>query len=311
MFRVVSKYKLHTQKELLYLLGLSTSIELDNLILNKEAYFKKKKIDSLDWYENPKETRYGLTPVRKMRFVHNRIQQTIAKDLFSHLPEGIMGGRPGCSPKKMAKLHCAKQAVVRIDIEKCFDSITPAIVYRMFCKLLNYQCSPANAKLLTDFLTIKNKLPQGSPASPTICNCVLSPVFNAVLAYCQMHNLTLTSWVDDFFVSGQAKEVFSAIPKIVYLLEKAGYRVNRRKIDLSLSGDRMEVVGLVLGIRPSVSRDRREALRKQLIQALLGDNRISTDRLKGKLAHVRRYNPGYARRLDLLMHNVIKLREKK
>lgn len=283
--------------------------ELNYLLTNKSDHFREKDYTPINWFEMPKKPRRGLVPTGKMWQVHKRIAQEIGRDLLSQLPKNMMGGRRGYTTRMMASLHCGKEAIVRLDIKGCFDAITPDMVYRMFRKCLNENCSDANVRVLTDLVTIQNKLPQGAHASPAICNGVLLPVFNSAEEYCLKHGITLSSWIDDFIISGSTAEVHKAIPVIVHLVEKHGFTVNEQKIDIGKRGNKFEVTGLTLGKRPSVSIEKREALRGQYVSNLKGDSDIKPSRLKGKLETVRPFNPGYAKRLDKLQILVEKNQE--
>lgn len=309
MFRVTSKYKLHTTRQLVGLLGLNNKTELNQLLTNKSDHFREKDIRPINWFEMPKKPRKGLVPSGKMWHIHKRIAQTIGRDLLSQLPKNMMGGRQGYTTRMMATLHCGKEAIVRLDIKGCFDAITPDMVYKMFRKCLNENCSDNNVQILTNLVTIQNKLPQGAHASPAICNGILLPVFNSAEEYCLKHGLVLSSWIDDFIISGNTAEVYKAIPVIKRLMEQHAFSINEQKIDIGKRGGKFEVTGLAMGKRPSVSIKKREALRGQYVSNLKGDSDIKSTRLKGKLESVRPFNPGYAKRLDKLQILVEKSQE--
>lgn len=311
MFRLTSRFKLHTINELLGLTGLSSEVELMELLTNKDRYFRPVQIKNKRWDETFKKVREGWVPMARMRHAHNRIAGLLLRDLQSQLPSRVMGGRQGYSTKKMAQLHCNQAAVLKLDIENCFDSISTKMVKGMLWKSLNNNCLESIVSILAESLTFNNKLPQGAPGSTAICNCVLLPLFNAIEEYCNAHQLVVSSWVDDFVISGPKNEVIKAIPTVSYLFKQHGLKVSEKKTKIYKRGEFGEVVGLTLGRRPTYSKPKRELLRKQVINAANGDRTVSLARLKGKSQTIRNFHPGYAKRLNKLkMQAVQKLKEK-
>ncbi len=308
-FRLTSRYKLHSTNELLGLLGLDSKDQLQELLDNKENFFQEKTIKNFRWDGTPKRPRIGWVPRRKMRYVHDRLADSILKELQAQLPDGIMGGRPGSTTKKMATLHCNKEAVLKMDIQKCFDSISPEMVRRMLHKGLNTHCSPENLDIIATLLTMDGRLPQGAPGSTAICNCVLLPVFSSIDEYCKSHGLVLTSWVDDFVISGPKSAVYNCIPKLSYLFKKNGFKIGEEKTKVEKKGefgkkDRdghvTEVVGMILGLRPTIHKAKREFIRNQWRKAANGDKNISLKQLQGKTEYIKPHHPGFVKRLKKL-----------
>ncbi len=287
-------------------MGLDNEEQLLELISNKDKYFKEKVIQNIRWNETPKNPRKGWVPTGRMRYVHDRLAKTVIAELQAQLPIRMMGGRPGSTTKKMTKIHCNKEAVLKMDIKGCFDSISPNMIRKMLYKALNTQVSSSNLDYICNLLSIDNRLPQGAPCSTAICNCVLLPAFNSIDQYCESHDLIVSSWVDDFVISGPKSAVYSCIPKIRLLFIKAGLRVSDEKTTvqkrggfgaLDQNGNNSEVVGLTIGLQPTVHINKREFVRGQWLRAASGDHSVSLSRLKGKTEYIRQYHPGYVKRL--------------
>jgi hypothetical protein len=78
----------------------------------------------------------------------------------------------GGSPYKNAKVHSKQRNLARIDVKRCYPSITNTMAYRV---LRSLGLGPEPARLLTRLCTRFGHLPQGAPTSDMLANLYLRP----------------------------------------------------------------------------------------------------------------------------------------
>ena len=105
-----------------------------------------------------------------------------------------------------AKLHVGKRAVLNIDLENFFPSISAKRVKELlenkpFC--FNQEIATALALLTTH----KGRLPQGAPTSPVLSNFICIELDHALQAWSGNHHVNYSRYADDLTFSSNT--VFS------------------------------------------------------------------------------------------------------
>lgn len=157
----------------------------------------------------------------------------------------VHGGIANRSIATNATPHIRKRQVVNIDISSFFPSVTPAYVQTA---LLRAGCSVEVAPLLTELLTYKNGLPQGSPTSTIIGNLVLEPMDSDFMALCKKKGLVYTRYVDDVTISGGI-DMRPMRGAFIDIVRHAGFTVAEDKLKFTDCCDRQVVTGLVVNNR--------------------------------------------------------------
>jgi len=250
---------------------------LEDVASNKSNYYhpyikKETKKDG-----STKERRID-NPNKSIRQLQKRINKKILNPECKKLPEYMTGCIPGRSAVNNARPHKSSQAILAVDIANCFPSITTDKVYDVFRNKLN--CSPPVAKVLTKLTTYGDRLPQGAPTSPSLCNLVLQDLSEKLHRLSQESGLTFTQYVDDLTFSGSLKTLSNQKPKIIRLVESYDFKVNPKKLKLSRSFERMEVTGLVVNKFLSVGRNYIRNVERDILRH--GDE----TRIKGKISHI-------------------------
>src|SRR5437868_11741322 len=114
--------------------------------------------------------------------------------LVDSLPSYMTGGLPGRSIKNNSVPHLEQDVVVGLDIENCFPSISHKQVFGTFRKL-GY--STDIASMLTKLTTYQNRLPQGAPTSPLLCNLVLWDSAERISLLASKKGCFFTIYIDD------------------------------------------------------------------------------------------------------------------
>jgi len=183
-----------------------------------------------------------------------------------------------------AEIHCGAKWLIKIDIERFFESISEKQIYHVFLKmgytnLLSFEL----ARLCTIVTSNKNKnkskrwtpeiknykyyyyggglghLPQGAPTSPRLSNLVFFKLDNNINEIAKNYNCSYSRYSDDLtfstysFSRDTAKNMISEISTI---LSESGFRRNTKKTKIIPPGARKIVTGLVVNdTRPKIPKD--------------------------------------------------------
>jgi hypothetical protein len=250
-------------------------------------------------------------PDDELMEVQKRIVKNIINPIgFSDLAHGGVRGR---SPRTNAAAHLGQRWLVTVDVREFFPNVQHKVVYGMFCDL-GFGRHVAN--LLTRLVTHRGYLPQGSPSSTAVANLVLKKVDGVAERLAPRAGSKATRFVDDVAASGAVPK--NLIGPIARELSRSNLSIHR---GLSKSGKpklkvvpnwaRQEVTGLVVNstIGPTVSRAKRDRIRAEVhkLPCDAGDVREKAIRsLRGKIQHVRQFNPGSGDRLVQQLEIAIK-----
>lgn len=241
-----------------------------------------------------------------------KVIQTDIKKLLDRilLPDYLHGGIKGHSPKTNAVSHVGKSAVLNFDIQKFFPSVTPHMVYMLFCDRLG--CSPDVARILTQCTTYKWQLPQGAPSSTAIANLIIVPVAIRLKHLANHHHCDYTQFVDDGCFSGPVW-IENLRPLIEKILRQSGFQASPKK-EKRITYYRHEeqvVTGIKVNCRLDAKKEKINEIKKLLIgikkeiQSRKTVNFRSASSVKGKIQYVSGLNPKQGRPLNQRMNAII------
>lgn len=213
-------------------------------------------------------------------------------------PEVFWGGIRGRSALGNATIHAGQPVVIRVDIANFYPSVNNDRVFACLRKHLGFGTEVSS--IVTRLTTFQRRLPQGAPTSPAIGNLALLDIEPELRVIADELGLELSVFVDDIVVSGLGAE--RAIPSILDVVEKAGFRAKRKKIQVCRTSDRQEVTGYLVNKFPSLARHRIEAIARRIIS--LGVSEAVTARnlasVRGQIQRVRSVAPLKALKLEAL-----------
>lgn len=235
-----------------------------------------------------------------------KIQQTINKKLLLAVCEDLPTYTTGSIPKRStydnASPHVGHEAVLLVDISNCFPSIRTTDIYGVYRKELG--CSPPVAKLLTKLTAYGDRLPQGAPTSPSLCNLVLKPLAKSLNDIANENDVVFTQYVDDLTFSGTYDSLRAIENEVITLIEHAGFRVSYKKLKLKKNKDRMEVTGLVVNSQVSVGRRYIRRIQRDIMKL-----KIDSPGVNGKISYVKSISKAHARKLIKRKNRVLKRSE--
>lgn len=244
---------------------------------------KPRKID------NPKE---------QIKFAQRRIRAVMLEELS--LPEWMHGCVKGRSPLTNADVHRNQPNLGRVDVKRFFPSVTNRMVYQVYRRA---GLGPKPARLLTRLTTRVGHLPQGAPTSDRLANLYLATGAERLEAIFKALDLNPSAFVDDIAFSGvRTREAFGPV---IGVLREMDLAVGSAKCENAGATRPHKVTGYVTNgpSGPKVSRQDRGVIRAVVHRFILarrdGFEAVKLERsVRGRLAHLRRTNPGEAARLN-------------
>ena len=222
------------------------------------------------------------------------LQRRILAEVLGPIPvhEAAHGFVPGRSVLTHAALHAGKALVVRFDLESFFTNVATwralsvfrAVGYpREVASVLLGLCStrtpepvlrdapwPGTPELAPHRFFLQRRLadwhlPQGAPTSPALANLAAWELDLRLAAYAKKRGLSYSRYADDLVFSGDRTVSVGALTQYVHGAARAeGFRVNVSKTRVMRAHEQQRVTGVVVNVRPNVSRADFDALKAVL-----------------------------------------------
>jgi hypothetical protein len=229
--------------------------------------------------------------------IQKRIKIVLLQPIL--FPDSFHGGIQHRSPLTNASKHLHKNCIVKIDLRKHFPNVSSARVYDIWTRFFGF--GPEIARLLTILTTYNGHLPQGTRTSSHLANLALMDSEPLVAEIAQRLGLDNTYFVDDVFASGgRARE---ALGPIISVMRQAGFKVGRKKTAVMGANGPQIIAGLGVdrekaSVPQAASEKIRCAIHELRMHLQAGEPTEQLERsIRGRIAHVKRTNPGTAARL--------------
>lgn len=192
-----------------------------------------------------------------------KIQRNILRRLLVSMPVSPYAAayRKGSGIKENASVHVGQKQILKLDIEGFYDSILFPLVMK---SAFPYKLYPLSIRtLLTNLCCYREHLPQGAPTSPYISNLILKPFDTYMGKWCEEREITYSRYCDDMTFSGdfESKAVKN---KVKSYLKEIGFSLNERKTGLFKQSQCQSVTGIVVNVKPQVSKKYRNKLRQEI-----------------------------------------------
>jgi RNA-directed DNA polymerase len=243
--------QIRSLKHLSYRLGFPAQL-LEEVSEKTEKYYKFILIQKPNG--GVREISIISQPLKKIQRAIHRLLTEI------YLTEHVHGGVREKSNYTNAKVHCKKDLVLKLDLEKYFPSISHNRVYGLF--LHELKCSRDVARLLTKLNTINGQVPQGASTSTDIANLVFRKTDYRLKGLATKFGFKYTRFVDDLTFSGRnISQQFITIVKSI--VRDSGFRLNDDKEELRAKNQPQVVTGLSVKFKkPRVPRKKKREWRK-------------------------------------------------
>ncbi|CAN7354442.1 reverse transcriptase family protein [Mesorhizobium amorphae] len=180
-----------------------------------------------------------------------RLESFFRIALSGYPHDAVYGYRPGRNIRENAAAHAGHAALLTIDLQDFFPSISKDRIAQLFEAL---GIMPAVADLLARFVTIGDALPLGLPTSPVISNAIALPLDLACETLARSLDATYTRYADDLSFSGGVG--LPALDGLRQLVEERGFLLAEQKTRRSKIGQAHYVTGLSISdpAQPHVPR---------------------------------------------------------
>ncbi|MFT4114903.1 reverse transcriptase family protein [Silvibacterium sp.] len=276
-------------------------------------------------------------PAPQLRSMQRRILHEILAPIPLH--PAVHGFRRGRSILTFTSPHAAREAVLRIDLQEFFPSISGPRVQALFrtlgypepvADLLGGLCttttprsvwrntgcelSPSALQHARVFYA-RPHLPQGAPTSPAIANLCAFRLDRRVAGLAAKAGATYTRYADDLAFSGDAHFARAAdrfMQFVTAIVTEEGFHIHPRKTKLMRRGVRQHLAGLTLNTQPNLPRREMERLEAILTNCVRkGPTSQNRDghadfrrHLEGKVAFATMVHPARSAHLRALLAQI-------
>lgn len=255
-------YKCRGKGRLAYLLHMNKE-EFDNLEKLIEYY-------SFTTDKNDGDKRLITAPRNNLKKIQKRILKLIT---FVKRPEWLISGERGKNYIDNGKFHQQSHYLLTMDIKKFYENCKREFVYRFFRYTM---CMSGDiAEILTNIVTLEQKIPTGCPTSQLIAYYAYQEMFENIKKIANKYNCVFTLYVDDMTFS--SKRPFNPDKlrnEIDIELRKYGHRPKYSKVQYYSRNSNKLVTGVV------ISKDHNLLVANKL-QKKIYDNAMKLKKVNG------------------------------
>ena len=227
---------------------------LANMVNAPEAFYRQFSI--------PKRSggqRDITAPYPSLKYVQTWIYENILSKVSVHgCAHGFVEKRSIISN---VHPHLGKKYMLKVDLKDFFPSIKINKIIQVF-RSLGY--SHEVAFYLASLCSYEKELPQGSPASPMLCNIIAKHMDRRLYRLAKRFGYSYTRYADDIAFSGDEIAV-TFISYVRNIIEDCGFALNEKKVRLYGEKGNKILTGISLASgQPRVPRDYRRGLEKEL-----------------------------------------------
>lgn len=164
-----------------------------------------------------------------------------------------------------ASMHVGKDYVLNLDLKDFFPSVgIGKIIQALQNEPFNFNYF--SAQVIANLCTLKNILPQGSPASPILSNIVSRSLDYKINLICKdLKSATYTRYVDDITISCDYNLFDNGfLTNLEQLIKNEGFQINVKKTRLQTHTQRQEVTGLIVNEKLNIPRKNIRLVRSML-----------------------------------------------
>jgi RNA-directed DNA polymerase len=269
----LQNYQMH-ELMAMYLLSVDKPMALSELLgISKAQLEQRINRPFYHEYHIPKKkggSRQILAPGKTLKQVQSRLNQFLQAYYLCVKPDVVHGfvlhppdNNSYCNIAENARPHVGHQALLNLDLQDFFPSISAPRVKQLF--LSDYfQFSDLIATALALLCTYQRKLPVGSPVSPVISNFICLEMDGDLLQFCKQEALTYTRYADDLSFSSPNEVKPEQIAAIRSVILRHGFVINEKKFRLTGKGRKQTVTGLVVNEKLNIDRHLLKQIRAML-----------------------------------------------
>lgn len=242
-------------------------------LFGETDWTEEKQIACLYAVSNHIEDHYHPAVIQKRDgserrlFVPDRLLMKIQRNILHHILDQLpvssyaTAYQKGAGILHHAGMHTGAERILKLDIRDFFGTILFPQVYRYGFPTIYFP--PAVGTLLTNLCCYRDCLPQGAPTSAALSNLVMKPFDEVIGAWCEERGICYSRYCDDMAFSGDF-DAGMVIGKVRGCLSTMGFELNQKKTQVVSRHRRQMVTGIVVNLKPQVSRTYRKKLRQEI-----------------------------------------------
>lgn len=234
---------------------------LYQLSINSDKYYRT--------YTIPKKNgklREINQPSKKLKGLQSWILVNILNKLS--VSPNCKGFQKGTSTADNAKIHVSAKALLTIDLENFFPTITQKHVFNIF-RCIGY--NDIMSVFFSNICTFREFLPQGSPCSPMLSNLCTWNLDSRIEGYVSKKGIKYTRYADDMSFSSQNSENLHKIKSMINrIITEEQFRINESKTRLATQAQTRKITGLILSEDSfGIGREKYKELRSKIFYLTL------------------------------------------
>jgi len=270
-------------------------------------------------------------PKPRLKHLQRAILSRILELVQPH--PAVHGFQKGRSIQTFAAPHVGQRAVLKMDLQDFFPSISRPRIQSLFrtfgypesvADLLGGLCTsiaprdiwPATAPWSTQLTYRQPHLPQGAPTSPALANLCAYHLDCRLYGLAEACGATYTRYADDLAFSGDesfAKCAARFSIHVAAIASEEGFTVHHRKTRIMRRSVRQHIAGLVVNERQNIRRADFDQL-KAILTNCIRSGPFTQNRnahpdfrahLEGRVAFVKSIHPAKAEKLEKLLARIL------
>lgn len=217
-------------------------------------------------FERPKRSGKGCrkicAPSEKLKSVQKIIKEKILDCVEAH--ESSTGYKRGASIVENAQVHVGKRALLNLDIENFFSSISMPRVIGLFASL-GY--TEDVAIMLGRLCCFEHALPQGAPTSPSLANLICHKLDRRLKGLAFKSHMQYTRYCDDITLSSDENISGKFVEVVKEIIKDEGFSVNEDKTRVLSQRSCQIVTGLTVNQKVNLPREKRRLIRASFHRA--------------------------------------------
>lgn len=153
-----------------------------------------------------------------------------------------------------AKKHVGKAYLLNVDLKDFFHSISREQIATIFINP-PFRFRRELPDVLADLTTYQNRLPMGTPTSPVLSNFACRSLDEELQAFADSMLWVYTRYADDMSFSSNQMIAAEKVNSTCALIERAGFKVNFRKVKVYGPKEEKIVTGLLVSDKVELAPD--------------------------------------------------------
>jgi len=196
-------------------------------------------------------------PQKKLRQLQRRFNDGLTSfyQHFSNKTNPAHGFLPDRNIKTNAEIHINKRAILNIDLENFFPSVTFTRICNLFSGKL-FKNSIKISETMAHLCCFEDSLPQGAPTSPILTNFICIKLDRRLNGLANANTCNYTRYADDITFSTDNKDFDPLVmkEKVRKIIEEEGFRINEKKYRLEKFHKKQVVTGLTVNKKVNIDR---------------------------------------------------------